>query len=205
MKIKRWIALVLTAMMAVSVLTACGGGSGASGYLSNNEVNALLDTAGSDAQVVNNSALNNAVRNAAAEVASSGSTSSVNKSVQNAMGWKIGDIISNAWNQFLSSLGIITPNINVGMTAVVKEEDLKKNTGDGDTFNLSGDTAAIAPVNTPEKFAAAMVLGADNSVGRLSDFSENRIRTTYSVAGSKATTKDGTVYWVFAIQIQFSL
>ena len=100
MKIKRWIALVLTAVMAVSVLTACGSSSGASGYLSNNEVNALLDTAGSDVQVVNNSTLNNAVRNAAAEVASSGSTSSVDKSVRNAMSWKISDILSNAWNQY---------------------------------------------------------------------------------------------------------
>ena len=43
MKIKRWIALVLTAMMAVSVLTACGGsggGTGVSGSLSTNSVQA---------------------------------------------------------------------------------------------------------------------------------------------------------------------
>lgn len=69
MKIKRWIALVLTAVMAVSVLTACGGsGSNVSGYLSNNEVNSLLETAGSEIAVVNDPSLNNAVRNAAGEV-----------------------------------------------------------------------------------------------------------------------------------------
>lgn len=203
MKIKKLLALALSAVMAVSVLTACGGGTnGVSGYLSNNEVNSLLETAGSDIEVTNNSTLNNAVRNAAAEVASSGSTSSVNKSVQNAMGWKISDILSNAWNQFLGSLGIIVPNIKVGMTAVVTEEELKNNTGAG---LWGGNTTAIAPVNTPEKFAAAMVLGAGSKLDWLSDVSENRISTTYSVAGSKATTKDGTVYWIFAIQIQLAV
>lgn len=205
MKIKRWIALVLTAVMAVSVLTACGGsGSNVSGYLSNNEVNSLLETAGSEIAVVNDPSLNNAVRNAAGEVASTGSTSSVDKSVRNAMSWKASDIFGNLWNQILGSLGIIGPNIKVGVTAVVTEENLKSNTGAGGIANVGGNTTAIAPINTPEKFAAAMVLGADNSLGWLSDVSENRVRTTYSVAGSKAKTEDGIVYWVFAMQVQIA-
>ncbi len=205
MKIKRWISLALTAVMAVSVLTACGGGTnGVSGYLSNNEVNSLLETAGSEIAVVNDPSLNNAVRNAAGEVASTGSTSSVDKSVRNAMSWKASDIFGNLWNQILGSLGIIGPNIKVGVTAVVTEENLKSNTGAGGIANVGGNTTAIAPINTPEKFAAAMVLGADNSLGWLSDVSENRVRTTYSVAGSKAKTADGTVYWVFAMQVQIA-
>ena len=205
MKIKRWISLALTAVMAVSVLTACGGGTnGVSGYLSNNEVNSLLETAGSDIEVTNNSTLNNAVRNAAAEVASSGSTSSVDRSIRNAMGWKASDVVSSIVNQFLGSLGIIGPDLKLGLTAVVKEEDLKNNTGSGGLAGWIGNTSKIAPINTPEKYAATLVLAADNSIGRLSDLSENRIRVTYNVAGSKATAPDGTVYWVFAAQIQIA-
>lgn len=207
MKMKRWIALILTALMAVSVLTACSGGSstGVSGSLSNNEVNSLLKTAGSDIVVVNDSTLNNAVRNAAREVAASGSTSSVDKSIRNAMEWKASNIISNLWNQLLGSLGIIGPNLKLGLTAVVTEENLKNNVGSGGLANVGGNTNAIAPINTPEKFAAAMVLGADDKVGYLTDLSENRIRATYNVAGSKAKAPDGTIYWIFAMQIQVAV
>ena len=170
----------------------------------NNEVNSLLETAGSDIEVTNNSTLNNAVRNAAAEVASSGSTSSVDRSIRNAMGWKASDVVSSIVNQFLGSLGIIGPDLKLGLTAVVKEEDLKNNTGSGGLAGWIGNTSKIAPINTPEKYAATLVLAADNSIGRLSDLSENRIRMTYNVAGSKATAPDGTVYWVFAAQIQIA-
>lgn len=212
MKIKRWIALVLTAVMAVSVLTACGGGggggTGVSGSLSNSQVNSLLKTAGSDITVTNDSTLNNAVRNAAREVAASGSTSSVDRSIRNAMGWKASNVVSNWVNQFLGSLGILGPDVALGVTAVVKAEDLESNTGSGGLASFIGSNSSkissIAPINTPERYGATLVLSADSGVGWLSDVSENKIRTTYSVAGSKATTADGTVYWVFAAQIQIA-
>lgn len=206
MKIKRWISLALTAVMAVSVLTACGGGggSGVSGYLSNSEVNSLLDTAGSDIEVTNDSTLNNAVRNAARDVASNGSTGSVDRSIRNAMGWKASDVVSNMVRQFLGSLGILGSDVKLGLTAVVREEDLKNNTGSGGLPGAIGKTGPIAPINTPEKYAATLILATDNSIGWLSDVSENRIRMTYNVAGSKATAPDGTVYWIFAAQIQIA-
>ena len=59
----------------------------------------------------------------------------------------------------------------------------------------------MAPINTPEKYAASLVLAVDNVVGKLTDLTNGAIRTTYSVSGTKAKTADGTVYWVFAAQI----
>ena len=42
MKCKKLLALVMAAVLSVSMLTACGGGSGVSGSLSTSEITALL-------------------------------------------------------------------------------------------------------------------------------------------------------------------
>lgn len=77
MKMKKFVALALAAVMAVSVLAGCGGGSGVSGSVSTSQVNNLLEDVGSDITVSSDSTLNNAVRNAAREIVSTGSISSL--------------------------------------------------------------------------------------------------------------------------------
>ena len=72
MKCKKFLALVMSAVLSVSMLTACGGGSsGVSGSVSNSQVNSLL--ADAEIQVDTNSSLNVAVRNAAKKVVETGS------------------------------------------------------------------------------------------------------------------------------------
>lgn len=208
MKIKKFVALVLAAVMAVSVLTACGGSSGVSGSVSTNQINTLLKGVDSDITVSNDSTLNNAVRNAAREIVSTGSAGAFDRSVRNAMGWTAQSIAGSLLNQILNGLGIIGPSVTFGLTSVVKEQDLKANTGAGGLASYigtnSGKVTALAPINTPEKYAATMVLAVDGTVGVLSDVTENRIRTTYNVSGTKATAPDGTVYWVFAAQVKIA-
>ena len=59
MKWKKWIALALSAVMAVSMLTACGGGGGVTSTLS---ASRLLEDAGSDAVIVRENKLSTAVQ-----------------------------------------------------------------------------------------------------------------------------------------------
>lgn len=203
MKIKKFLALALAAVMAVTMLTACSS-SGVSGSLSNSQVNSLLEGVGSDITVNNDSSLNNAVRNAARDVASTGSINGVDKSIRNTMRWRAQDVISSLVQQFLQGLGFIGPNVTTGLTSVVKETDLKANTGSGGLFSGIDKVAKLAPINTPEKYAAAMVLAVDGTVGKVSDLTENRIGMSYNVSGTKATAPDGTVYWIFAAQVRVS-
>lgn len=208
MKIKKFVALALAAVMTVSMLTACGGGGGVSGSVSTSQVNSLLKDVGSDISVSNDSTLNNAVRNAAREIVSTGSISAFDRSVRNSMGWTAQNIASSILNQILGGLGIIGPSVTFGLTSVVKEQDLEANTGAGGLASYiganSGKVTAMAPINTPEKYAATLVLAVDGTLGLLSDVTENRIRITYNVSGTKATAPDGTVYWVFAAQVKMA-
>lgn len=206
MKIKKLLALALSAVMAVGVLTACGGGgSSVSGSLSNNEVNRLLKSVGSGITVENDTKLNNAVRSAASEITSSGSTSSVQSTISSNMKWSINSNISNAIKNFISSGGLMGIDMSYGSTRVIEENQLKTNTSAGGIWSSVDNISSLEPINTPEKFAAAMVLVEESKNGWISSATNNVIRFTYNVSASKAKTSDGTVYWVFAAQVNVHL
>ncbi len=206
MKIKKFVALALAAVMAVGVLTACGGGgSGASGSVSTSQVNSLLSKAGSDIKVTTDSSLNNAVRAAASDVASTGSTASVYSSVSNKMGWSLLSNISSAIGSFISSGGMMGIDMTYGSTYIIEESRLESNTSAGGIWGSLGPNRdkinSLGEINDPEKFAAAMILVTDGMVNPLSTVTNNLIRFTYNVSASKAKTQDGVVYWVFATQV----
>lgn len=207
MKFKKFIALALAAVMAVSVLTACGS-SGVSGSVSVSQVNSLLKDVGADITVTSDSKLNNAVRAAAKTIVSTGSTSQVSSSVAKSMGWTADNMFKNFFSQFLSGLGIIPPSVTFGLSTVIEAERLEANTGAGGLAAYVGahsdKVTKMAPINTPEKYAAALVLAVDGTVGQLSDLSNNIIGVSYNVSGTKATAPDGTVYWVFAAQVKLA-
>ena len=206
MKIKKLLALALSAVMAVGVLTACGGGgSSVSGSLSNNEVNRLLKSVGSGITVENDTKLNNAVRSAASEITSSGSTSSVQSTISSNMKWSINSNISNAIKNFISSGGLMGIDMSYGSTRVIEENQLKTNTSAGGIWSSVDNISSLEPINTPEKFAAAMVLVEDSKNNWVATATNNLVRFTYNVSASKAKTSDGTVYWVFAAQVNVHL
>ena len=207
MKIKRWIALVLTAVMAVSVLTACGGsggGTGVSGSLSTNSVQAQLKATGVDVDLTYDSTMNLAVNEAAAELHKSGSLNAARNKVINKMGWDALSVLKNAWNQLWNG-GILTPRSPYGLVQVVNAEDLKNNRGDGWVVGQlgvhQGKAALMAPINTPEKYAATLLLAVDGTIGTLTEKVNSKANVSDSVAGRKAQAPDGTEYWVFAAQI----
>ena len=47
---------------------------------------------------------------------------------------------------------------------------------------------AMAPINTPEKFAATVVLAVDGAVGQISSATNNMVGVSYNVAGHKVRT-----------------
>lgn len=203
MKCKKFLALVMTAVLSVSMLTACGGGGGVSGSLDLNEVDTLLESAGSDINVVKNNKLDSAVRDAAESIVSTGSTSSVDRIVSNAMEWSLTDFVGNAWNDFVNSGGVTGINLAYGRTYVIEESRLENNTGAGILGAVNANSNIISklkPINTPEKFAAAQVLIVDGSVGQLQDLTNDAISFSYNVSAKKAKTSDET-YWVIAAQI----
>ena len=61
MKMKKLLALVLSAVMAVTMLTACGGG-GSGNVLDLNKVNSIIEDQKIDAKAENSNVLNTAVR-----------------------------------------------------------------------------------------------------------------------------------------------
>ena len=61
MKMKKLLALVLSAVMAVTMLTACGGG-GSGNVLDLNKVNSIIEEQKIDAKAENSNVLNTAVR-----------------------------------------------------------------------------------------------------------------------------------------------
>ena len=189
--------------MAVGVLTACGGGGGSSvsGSLSNNEVNRLLKSVGSGITVENDTKLNNAVRSAASEITSSGSTSSVQSTISSNMKWSINSNISNAIKNFISSGGLMGIDMSYGSTRVIEENQLKTNTSAGGIWSSVDNISSLEPINTPEKFAAAMVLVEDSKNNWVATATNNLVRFTYNVSATKAKASDGTVYWVFATQV----
>ena len=203
MKCKKFLALVMTAVLSVSMLTACGGGGGVSGSLDLNEVDTLLENAGSDINVVKNNKLDSAVRDAAESIVSTGSTGSVDRIVSNAMDWSLTDFVGNAWNDFVNSGGVTGINLAYGRTYVIEESRLENNTGAGILGAVNANSNIISqlkPINTPEKFAAAQVLIVDGSVGQLQDLTNDAISFSYNVSAKKAKTGDET-YWVIAAQI----
>lgn len=208
MKIKRLVALVLSAVMAASVLTACGGGSGVSGTLSTSRVETQLKEAGADIDLVSDSHMNNVVRAAAQDLAKGSSQSAVRSKIVNEMDWDAASIIKNVWNQILSGLGILTPKASFGLVQIVDAQQLESNQGAGGLAAAVGahqdKVAAMAPINTPEKYAATLVLAVDGTVGQISEATNSLIGVNYNVSGYKVQDPNGNYYWVFAAQVTIS-
>ena len=204
MKCKKILALVMAAVLAVSMLTACGGGGGVvKDQLNTSQVNSLL--ADANIEVKYSGRLSDAVRAGASEIAKTGSTGAAQSKVKNAMGWGFVNTIQNAWNNFVSSGGILTENVSFGQVYVVASSTLENNVGAGGWTSIIGAhkdiVADMAPINTPEKYAATLVLSVDGTVGLVSDVTNSRVGLTYNVSGYEVEDPNGVNYWIFAAQI----
>ena len=136
MKCKKLLALVMAAVLSVSMLTACGGGSGVKDTLSSNGVEKQLEEVDIDIDLTSDSHMNNVVRAAAQKLAAGSSRNAVTNQIMNEMNWDALSQLKNVWNQILGSMGILTPSISVGLVQIVSSDQLTANQSSGGLLSL---------------------------------------------------------------------
>ena len=209
MKLKKWLAVALAAVMAAGMLAGCGGG-GTGGSLSINQVNKLLVEAGSDVTAQSSELLDNAVKTAVDAMETDGTFST-----QKAM---------ESIDDTLGVFSIDLTGIKAGSAYVITEDELESGINAAALarfFEVNIDTSKLgdlAVVDSADEFAAAAVLAADTLVhqyltessirqyvqneelaSQLVALLENGITFTYYVSAQR-TTYNGVTYWVFGAQ-----
>ena len=213
MKLKKWLAVALAAVMTAGMLAGCGGG-GTGGSLSINQVNRLLADAGSDVTAQSSELLDNAVKTAVDAMETDGTFST-----QKAM-----ESIDDTLGVFSIDLTGIKASIKAAGAYVITEEELERGINAAalaQIFDVNIDTGKmgdLAVVESANEFAAAAVLAADTLVhqyltessirqyvqneelaSQLVALLENGITFTYYVSAQR-TTYNGVTYWVFGAQ-----
>ena len=209
MKLKKWLAVALAAVMTAGMLAGCGGG-GTGGSLSINQVNRLLVDAGSDVTAQSSELLDNAVKTAVDAMETDGTFST-----QKAM---------ESIDDTLGVFSIDLTGIKAGSAYVITEDELESGINAAALarfFEVNIDTSKLgdlAVVDSADEFAAAAVLAADTLVhqyltessirqyvqneelaSQLVALLENGITFTYYVSAQR-TTYNGVTYWVFGAQ-----
>ena len=209
MKLKKWLAVALAAVMAAGMLAGCGGG-GTGGSLSINQVNKLLVEAGSDVTAQSSELLDNAVKTAVDAMETDGTFST-----QKAM---------ESIDDTLGVFSIDLTGIKAASAYVITEDELESGINAAALarfFEVNIDTSKLgdlAVVDSADEFAAAAVLAADTLVhqyltessirqyvqneelaSQLVALLENGITFTYYVSAQR-TSHDGVTYWVFGAQ-----
>ena len=209
MKLKKWLAVALAAVMAAGMLAGCGGG-GTGGSLSINQVNRLLADAGSGVTAQSSELLDNAVKTAVDAMETDGTFST-----QKAM---------ESIDDTLGVFSIDLTGIKAASAYVITEDELESGINAAALarfFEVNIDTSKLgdlAVVDSADEFAAAAVLAADTLVhqyltessirqyvqneelaSQLVALLENGITFTYYVSAQR-TTYNGVTYWVFGAQ-----
>ena len=209
MKLKKWLAVALAAVMTAGMLAGCGGG-GTGGSLSINQVNRLLVDAGSDVTAQSSELLDNAVKTAVDAMETDG-TFSTQKATESV-------------NSTLNLPSFSLTGVKAGGAYVITEDELESGINAAALarfFEVNIDTGKLgdlAVVDSADEFAAAAVLAADTLVhqyltessicqyvqneelaSQLVALLENGITFTYYVSAQR-TTYNGVTYWVFGAQ-----
>ena len=204
MKCKKFLALVMTAVLSVSMLTACGGGGGGTS-MSIKDVNDCLETVESDIRVTTDSNLNNAVRKAADEMKASGSFSPAiaNTKIRSYMKWSTIDIIKDIVGSIIQLNPFIDTSYGIGYA--IEESRLERGVNVNELASLVGIRSeqinSIGTVTTPEQFSAAVVIAVDEAIQNIMPaWLEKIVTFDYNVSARRVTTEDGVSYWVFGGQ-----
>ena len=209
MKLKKWLAVALAAVMAAGMLAGCGGG-GTGGSLSINQVNKLLVEAGSDVTAQSSELLDNAVKTAVDAMETDGTFST-----QKAM---------ESIDDTLGVFSIDLTGIKAASAYVITEDELERGINAAALarfFEVNIDTSKLgdlAVVDSADEFAAAAVLAADTLVHQyltestirqyvqdealaeqLAALIEAGVDFEYAVSAQR-TSHDGVTYWVFGAQ-----
>lgn len=173
MKMKKLLALVLSAIMAVSMLTACGGGS-KSGSLDLSEVKDTVAEAGVSVKVSSNNELTSAVR-AVASVLKQNNT------------FDSQTAIDEIQKRITTKSG---SNVIETATAIVLSDAEIRAGDDGSEYGLGF-------INTPEGVAAGVIIMMD----RLVSASGYTGDIMYSASATTVEADNGTLYWVIGVKV----
>ena len=209
MKLKKWLAVALAAVMTAGMLAGCGGG-GTGGSLSINQVNRLLADAGSSVTVTSDDALDSAVRSAVAQMKEDGAFSTLDA--------------TESVNSTLNLPSFSLTGVKAGGAYVITEDELESGINAAALarfFEVNIDTSKLgdlAVVDSADEFAAAAVLAADTLVHQyltestirqyvqdealaeqLAALIEAGVDFEYAVSAQR-TSHDGVTYWVFGAQ-----
>lgn len=209
MKLKKWLAVALAAVMTAGMLAGCGGG-GTGGSLSINQVNKLLVEAGSDVTAQSSELLDNAVKTAVDAMEADGDFST--------------DKAMESVNSTLNLPSFSLTGVKAASAYVITEDELESGINAAALarfFEVNIDTGKmgdLAVVESANEFVAAAVLAADTLVhqyltessirqyvqneelaSQLVALLENGITFTYYVSAQR-TTYNGVTYWVFGAQ-----
>ena len=209
MKLKKWWAVALAAVMTAGKMEGWGGG-GTGGSLSSNRVNRLLADGGSDGRAQSGELLDNGVKTDVDAMETDGTFST-----QKAM---------ESIDDTLGVFSIDLTGIKAAGAYVITEEELERGINAAalaQIFDVNIDTGKmgdLAVVDSADEFAAAAVLAADTLVhqyltessirqyvqneelaSQLVALLENGITFTYYVSAQR-TTYNGVTYWVFGAQ-----
>lgn len=194
MNVKKWIALALSVVMAVGLMTGCGGkGSAGRSSLSTSNVNSLLKQAGSSVRVSSDTDLNAAM------------DETIVLMEQGSMG-KNGD---NFHSYLIGARNYKSGSNRKGASFVLTEKELEAgisadwitsvvNTQTGYSFSTV-QTADIAPIDTADKVAAAAILSISEQLNSL--VQQIGGKCTYNVSGKTLELEDKTVYWLISIEV----
>lgn len=200
MKWKKWIALALSAVMAVSMLTACGGGGGS---INTSQVNSILKQAGSEITVTSPSELKTAVQNTAKEMTSRGSIIDsvvATTKLNNKMGEPLMGLMFTS-GKFCMAFSLSERVIETGGEASAMASMLGlSNTNFGN----------LGWVDTPEGVAAAIVLGIDGGIETYVNKylkllpSGVSVNADYAVSATRMYDSNNVAYWLFGVEISAS-
>ena len=171
-KIKKLLALALSAVMAVSMLTACGGG-GKAGSLNLGEVNSVISEYGGETRVKNSNTLNNALRSVADTLQKNGTytTDAGTAALEEIRGYPIQEN-GNNWVREVS-----------GGVMVLSDAELK---AEGMTAE---DAVGI--------MIAAVEYGLDE---QLAGFQNLNFTIVFYAGATTVTAENGTLYWVIGYE-----
>lgn len=202
MKMKKFVALALAAVMAVSVLAGCGGG-GSGGSLSTSEVNSLLHKAGSDITVTAPSSFKSAVKSTAEELVKAGTVKN-SALATTKINTKMGE----------PSFGLMLTSGRFSMAYILSEREIEAG-GQASSMaamlGLSGTNFGnLGWVDTPEGVAAAIVLGIDGGIETYINRFLNvlpgvaRVDADYAVSASKMYDSNDVAYWLIGVEVSAS-
>lgn len=172
MKMKKLLALALSAIMAVSMLTACGGG-GKAGSLDLGEVNSVINEYGGETRVKNSNTLNSALRNVADILQKNGTYTNEagTAALKEIRGYPIQESGSN-WVREVS-----------GGTIVISDAELK------------------AEGMTAEDAVGIMITAVEYGLKeQLAGFQNINVSITFYAGATTITAENGTLYWVIGYE-----